>query len=253
MDKNSYFWIGGFSSFGLYALVIAVLVYTLTKSEELRKIAIKSEQSAIEVSMEELEAAALTQTSKKTVEKVVVKPKETPVTEKIVKEKAPTKPVEESISPKKMFEGLIKQEPAKKNETKKQVEPEKPQEQQAEQIPEQKKQSAKDLLAAMAIKKNSEISFTSFNTSGEVNEYLSKIAKIIKQGWTPSKNDIGAVSVLSVNIEPDGSFSFRVKKGASAEFNDRLTAYMKFLQQKGFPPPSDKKPISVEFNFKARE
>ncbi len=253
MDKNSYFWIGGFSSFGLYVFVVAVLIYTLTQSEELRKIAIKSEQSAIEVSMEELEAMVPAQASKNTIEKAIIKPKEAPVEEKSIKEKTPPKPAEESISPKKMFEGLIKQETPKKNEPKKPSEPEKPREQQPEQLPEQKKNSAKDLLAAMAIKKNSEISFTSFNTSGEVNEYLSKIAKMIKQGWTPSKNDVGAVSVLSVSIETDGSFSFRVKKGANAEFNDRLTAYMKFLQQKGFPPPTDKKPISVEFNFKARE
>ncbi len=240
MDKNSFFWLGGIGSFSLYAAVVAILLFALTNSQNLKKIAIKSEQSSIEVSMEELEAAA------EPTPKDEKKPE--PQQERLKQEetrkpepKKPEKIIEDAISPKKIIKEVVKKEAPKPTPT------------QTKSTPTEQPKSAKDLLAALSIKKNSDISFTSFNSSGEVNEYLSNIAKIIKQGWNPAKTDAGIIAVMLVNIEADGSFSFRLKRGGGADFNDRLTAYLRFLQKKGFPPPTDKKSVSVEFNFKARE
>ncbi len=239
MDKNSFFWLGGIGSFVFYAAVIAILIFTLTTSENLKKIAIKSEQSSIEVSMEELEVAVPAakieqkeepQEAKKDIEPKKQEPKKI---EKII---------EDAISPKKIIKEAVKKESPKPTTT---TQPQK--------TPTEQPKSAKDLLAALSIKKNSDISFTSFNSSGEVNEYLSNIAKMIKQGWNPAKTDAGIIAVVVVNIEADGSFSFRLKRGGNADFNDRLASYLQFLQKKGFPPPTDKKAVSVEFNFKARE
>jgi len=234
MDKNSFFWLGGFGSFAAYGIVVLIIVFTLNDTQKIRKIAVKSEQSAIEVSMEEL--------TQNTAEPTIQA--ETPIEPKIEKKqeevkKPKEKVVEEAISPKKVIKEAVKKE--EKKEVKK---PTPSQEQ---------PKSAKDLLASLSIKKNSDVSFSSFNSSGEVNEYLSNIAKIIKQGWNPSKTDAGLSAVVLVNIEPDGNFIFRIKRGGGGDFNDRLTAYLKTLQVKKFPPTTDKKPISVEFNFKARE
>ncbi len=240
MDKNSLFWLGGLGSLSLYAAIVAILLFALTSSENLKKIAIKSEQSSIEVSMEELEATPSQPTVKtetKEVSKEVKKQEEV----KKPEPKKIEKIMEEAILPKKIIKETPKKEQPKAT-------PDAAQKQVANQP-----KSAKDLLAALSIKKNSDISFTSFNSSGEVNEYLSNIAKIIKQGWNPAKTDAGLIAVVVVNIEPDGSFSFRLKRGGNADFNDRLTAYLQFLQQKGFPPPTDRKSVSVEFNFKVRE
>jgi outer membrane biosynthesis protein TonB len=240
MDKNSFFWLGGIGSFSLYAAVVAILLFALTNSQNLKKIAIKSEQSSIEISMEELEATP-SEPVLKTEEKVVPKETKKPEEPKKVEPKKPEKVIEDAVSPKKIVKEIPKKEQPKavQNTPQKTVT--------------QQPKSAKDLLAALSIKKNSDISFTSFNSSGEVNEYLSNIAKIIKQGWNPAKSDAGLIATVVVNIEPDGSFSFRLKRGGGADFNDRLTAYLQFLQKKGFPPPTDKKSVSVEFNFKARE
>lgn len=241
MDKNSFFWLGGIGSFGFYTAVIALLIFTLSTKDNLKKIAIKSEQSSIEVSFEDLSSEALESASKpvfiqkeKSVEELPKRPEPKKI-EKIV---------EEALSPKKNIKDVTKKESPKQQ----MVEPI-----QQKTASTQEPKSAKDLLAALSIKKNSDVSFVSFNTSGETNEYLSNIAKIIKQGWSPAKSDVGLIAVVAVNIEADGSFSFRIKRGGGGDFGDRLSAYMAYLQKQGFPPPTDRKPISVEFNFKARE
>lgn len=229
MDKSNFFWIGGISSFGFYAVIIAILAFTL--SPNIKKIAIKGEQSTIEVSMEEIAAQP--------------QPKYEPILEpepKKVETKKIEKIIEESIAPKKIIKDVIKKE-----------EPKKPQSNpQKQQQPIEQPKSAKDLLSSLSIKKNSEVSFSSSNTSGEANEYLSKITKIIKQGWRTSQSEAGIIVTVAMSIEANGDFTFRIKSGGNPSFNERLAAYLKSLQAKGFPPTADKKPISVEFNFKAK-
>ncbi len=241
MDKSRFFLAGGISSFAIYGAVIALLVFTLTDFQTTKKIAIKSEQTSIEISMEEsAQPKSEPQPAPPTpIQPIIEKKHEEP------KKQKETRVEEDAISPKKIIKDIFKKEPKKESA---QTEPKK----QPTAWQEQPK-SAKDLLSALSIKKNADVSFSSFNQSGEVNEYLSNIAKIIKQGWNPIKTDAGMVAVVIVNIEPDGSFAFRLKRGGSADFNDRLTSYLKSLQAKRFPPPTDKKAVSVEFNFKARE
>jgi len=242
MDKSRFFVVGGISSFAVYGAVIALLIFTLTDFQTKKKIAVKSEQTSIEISMEESsqpksepQPVAPPTPAQPTIEQKYEEPKKQKET--IVEE--------EAISPKKIIKDIFKKEPKKESaqtETKKQPN-----------VQQEQPKSAKDLLSALSIKKNADVSFSSFNQSGEVNEYLSNIAKIIKQGWNPIKTDAGTIAVVIVNIEADGSFTFRLKRGGSADFNDRLTSYLKSLQAKRFPPPTDKKAVSVEFNFKARE
>lgn len=230
MDKSSFFWLGGISSFGLYGALVAILVFALT-TPSIKKISIKSEQSAIEVSMEEL----ATQPTPQIEQQAESKPQK-------IEPKKPEKIIEEAIAPKKIIKDAIKKE-----------EPKKAQPVQQKQIqPTEQPKSAKDLLAGLSIKKNNEVSFSSSNTSGETSEYLSKITKIIKQGWGTSQAEAGIIVTVAMSIETNGAFTFRIKSGGNPAFNERLTGYLKSLQAKGFPQPTDKKPISVEFNFKAK-
>jgi outer membrane biosynthesis protein TonB len=232
MDKNSFFWLGGFTSFAAYGIVAAIIIFAINDTINVKKIAIKSEQSAIEVSIEEP-----TQSISEPVpqEEVVPEVEKKPIDAKKPKEKV----IEEPKETKKTIKELFKK--TEQKEVKKTP------------LPQEQPKSAKDLLASLSIKKNSDVSFVSFNSSGEVNEYLSSIAKIIKQNWAPYKADAGLIATVVVNIEADGSFSFRIKRGANADFNERLTSCLKSLQTKGFSAPVDKKAVSVEFNFKARE
>lgn len=232
MDKNSFFWLGGFTSFAAYGIVAAIIIFAINDTINVKKIAIKSEQSAIEVSIEELTQNISEPTPKEEVEPVVEKK---PAEVKKPKEKV----IEEPKEVKKTIKELFKK--TEQKEVKKTAQPQ------------EQPKSAKDLLASLSIKKNSDVSFVSFNSNGEVNEYLSSIAKIIKQNWAPFKVDAGLSATVIVNIEADGSFSFRIKRGANADFNERLTSCLKSLQTRGFSAPVDKKAVSVEFNFKARE
>lgn len=234
MDKSHFFWTGGIFAFASYGLIFALLILYLAP-DNLKKIAIKSEQSSIEISMEDTEASPQNE------------PIETKQIEKSEPIEQPKEKAEQDTQP--ADKKIQTPNTAKQTDTKKTnehtVQDQKP--------PPPKPKSAKDLLAALDIKKNSEISFTSFNSSGEVNEYLSNIAKMIKKGWSPTQSDIGAVAVVLVNIKPDGSFDFRIKRGASSDFNGRLEAYLKSVQARGFPKTIDGKAVSVEFNFKAKE
>jgi len=233
MDKNSFFWLGGFTSFAAYGIVAAIIIFAINDAINVKKIAIKSEQSAIEVSIEEPMQSISEPVAKKE-ETVAPEIEKKPTEVKKPKEKIVEEPKETKKTIKELF---------KKTEQKEVKKTPPPQEQ---------PKSAKDLLASLSIKK-SDVSFVSFNSSGEVNEYLSSIAKIIKQNWAPFKADAGLSATVIVNIEADGSFSFRIKRGANADFNERLTSCLKSLQTRGFSPPVDKKAVSVEFNFKARE
>ena len=232
MDKNGFFWLGGIGSIGFYTAVVVVLAFTLA-SDNIKKIAIKSEQSSIEVSMESLTSEQPVSTPEPIV------PIE-PEPQKI-EPKKPEKIIQHAEAPKKIIKEILKKEEPKKPQMVQQKQP-----QQTEQP-----KSAKDLLANLSIKKNSEISFTS-NTNGEANEYLSKITKMIKQGWGTSQSEAGIVVIVTMSIEPSGSFTFRIKSGGNQSFNERLNGYLRSLQSKGFPQTTDGKPISVEFNFKAK-
>ena len=246
MDKNRLFIFGAVGSFGIYAALVAFLVFYLTHKEVFKKISLPSEQSAVEVELDEL-------SKPQRAEKQIMTSKPTPPVEQKSEQKkpesTPSKEIKEEpkeiFDPKKLMSDVVKKE---------QKPPQKEQKQQPSQpqVQEPKPKSASELFSSLNIKKNSDVTFSS-TSKGATDEYLTTVAKIIKRGWSPLKTDSGLTATIMMSIGADGSFTFRLKRGANPDFNDRLAEYLKILQQKGFPPPTDAKNINVEFNFKSKE
>lgn len=248
MDKNRLFIFGAIGSISIYTALIAFLVFYLTHKEVFKKIALPSEQSAVEVELEEI-------SKPQRAEKQVLQTQPAPVVtqhkpEPTKPEPKPTKDAKEEpkevFDPKKLMSDVVKKEQPKPQKQSTQAQSIQPQ------TTEAKPKSASELASSLNIKKNSDVTFSS-TSKGATDEYLTMVAKIIKRGWSPLKTDSGLNASIMMSIGTDGAFTFRLKRGANPDFNDRLAEYLKTLQQRGFPPPSDGKSVNVEFNFKAKE
>jgi outer membrane biosynthesis protein TonB len=238
MDRNSYFWIGAGSSGAIYALLVVIVLFTATHTP--KKIQLSGQSIAVDMIMAE---------SQKNIAQMP-RPQTTP---EPVQKTAPVK--EESVS--------LKREPLLKHEEKKPTLNDaknilknfeaKPTLAQPKQEVQKESQSAKSLLSSLTLKKNvPTITFSSVGSNA--NEYLGRIAGLIKANWQPYKNDAGLTAIISMNIKADGSFDYTIKRASlNADFNERLNAYMKEIKTKGLPPPDDKKSVSVDFNFIAKE
>jgi TonB C terminal len=237
MDRDSYFWIGAGGSGALYAFLIILVFYTATLSP--KKIQLAGQSIAVDMIMAESQG-------------VVQKPRVQSAPEPIQK---PIPIKEESVS--------LKHEPAAKHEEKK------PALDDAKNILKKfetkpilttpkteapkESQSAKSLLSSLTLKKNvPSVTFSSVGSNS--NEYLGRIAGIIKSGWQPYKNDAGLTATISMSIKSDGSFDYTIKRASpNTDFNERLGAYLREIKAKGLPPPEDKKNVLVDFNFIAKE
>ncbi len=230
MDKNKFFVIGGVSSFALYGLVLAVLLLSLSNFQKIKKVAIKSEQSAIEVSIEE-------KTTEETSEQIPTPPTP-PITTPVQPQKEIKQPIQkqqpEALAPTKILKNITKQET-------------KPQTVQQAQPPKERLRSANDFVSDLAIKKNN--LNISFSANGESDEYLQKVAEIIKQKWVLLASDAGNSATIQFTISKNGVFTYRLSKGNNQDFNNRLVEYAKSLQKNALPPPPSGKDVIVEFNF----
>jgi len=233
MDKNSYFWIGAGGSGAIYALLIVVVFFTATHTP--KKIQLAGQSIAIDMIMNESKSVI-----QKTVQQEQSIQKPTPIKEDIVSLKQePIQKLQEKKPTLDDAKNILKKFEAKPTESKpKQEAP---------------TQSAKSILSSLTLKKNvPNVTFSSVGSNS--NEYLGRIAGLIKAGWQPYKNDAGLTAIISMSIKADGSFEFTIKRASpNADFNERLGAYLRELKSKGLPPPDDKKSVSVDFNFIAKE
>jgi hypothetical protein len=227
MDKNKFFVIGGVSSFALYGFVLAVLLLSLSNFQKIRKVAIKSEQSAIEVSIEEKTTETAEQIPTLPVPPTPAQPQKE-IKQPIQKQQP------EALTPTKLTKNIVKQES-------------KPQIVQQAQPPKEKLRSANDFLSDLAIKKNN--LNISFSGTGEKDEYLQKVAEIIKQRWVVLASDTGNSATIQFTINKNGTFTYRLSRGNNQDFNNRLVEYAKSLQKNALPPPPSGKEVVVEFNF----
>lgn len=233
MDKNNYFAIGGIGAFGLYAFFVFLVAISLMDFNKKRTESIRSEQSAIEVSIED-----------KAQETQKTPTQQTPQTQNVIENKQQEEPKPkqdvEALEPTKILKTVVKQELKQSTQTPKQL-----QKQTQTQPQKQTPTSAASLLSGMSIRENQT------SRSGVENEYLLKIKKIILQNWNWQQSDHGKGATIELNIKIDGSFTFRLLDTNNKEFSNRAIECLKALQKTGFPPPPDSKAIMGEpLNFK---
>ena len=75
--------------------------------------------------------------------------------------------------------------------------------------------------------------------TGEYNEYLGLISRILKQEWSVYKANTFAKAIVTVIINMDGSFEYNIEKLSSDnEFNDKVKDFLQKMTFKKFPPPT---------------
>lgn len=88
---------------------------------------------------------------------------------------------------------------------------------------------------------------------GVENEYLAKIEEKL-QGWPAQSEYAGEKARVIMEVEPSGSFTFRVISASSIpEFNEGLNAYLKQLQRFGFGPHKGDRAYKLDVEFIATE
>ncbi len=241
MDKKTLFWLSGAGSAILYTGLLAVLIFNFFVNT--KKVPLAGENITVDLVTSEAPQPSIA----KIIEPIIAQKEPVPNETKKVDTPTVQKPVEKEPSmdtAKNILKKFSHPEPTKT--------PQKPIQNDQ---PTQKTPSldAKQLLSSLTLRKNT--SAVTFAPSGaKSNEYLGKVASIIKSGWTPYKSDIGLSTIIIMHISGDGKFDFTIKKQSpNNDFNNRLMIYLNDLKSKGLPPTDDKKSISVEFNFIAKE
>ena len=88
---------------------------------------------------------------------------------------------------------------------------------------------------------------------GVENAYLAKIEEKLK-GWPAQSEYVGEKARVMIEIEPSGSFTFRVISASNIpEFNEGLNAYLKQLQRFGFGPHKGDRAYKLDVEFIATE
>jgi periplasmic protein TonB len=226
MGKNGYFALGGIGAFGLYAFFVFLIAISLMDFHKKRTQSLKSEQSAIEVNIEDMTPKAEEQAQ-------MLEPTEPQITQPIKETKLEPKKQVEAIDPLKVMKTAIKQET--KSQPKQTQQPTKSATQTQKQPT-----SAMDLLKGTTIKENSTA------RSGIENEYLKKIQQIIEKKWNFTQSDHGKRALIELSINKDGSFTFKLLETNNKEFSNRGIECLKSLQKQGFPPPPNSKAILGE-------
>jgi|GEM_PF-4735111 len=250
MDKKSLFWLSGVGSGFLYLALVVLIFFNFAMRP--KKLELSGQNIAVDLLLSERSNPMPTsQPEQKTEKQEEVK--------KPIERQEPVKQQQEEVKKHVEKKEQIEKEPEindAKNILKsfsKKEEPKPKQITQQQSSSQKSPTNAKQLLSSLTLRKNAP-SVTFSSGSGKSNEYLSKVAGIIKSGWSPYKNDIGLSAVIYINIKVDGTFDFYIKKQSiSGDFNDRLVSYLNDLKTKGFPPPEDKKSYSVEFTFIPKE
>ncbi|MDD3466532.1 MAG: TonB C-terminal domain-containing protein [Campylobacterales bacterium] len=242
MGKNGYFALGGIGALALYAFFIVLVAISLMDFHKKRSESIKSEQSAIEVNIED-KAPEIAQPTPSPQPTPTEQPTTQQQTAQVVKTTKPEpKKQADSLEPTKIMKTVIqqetKQQPTQTKQTKTAVQP-----QQQKQSQPQVQTSAANVLSSLSIQQNRV-------RNGEQNEYLMKIKKIILQKWNWQQSDHGKMATIELNINKDGSFTFKLLDNNNRDFSNRAVECLKSLQQTGFPPPPNSKAIMGEpLNF----
>ncbi len=267
MIKKSSTYISGFLAFGIYFMVIGLLVfYFNTRDEKKSKRYVKKDEHRIQVALAAPQKATKTKAVKKKVQpkkktKPKVKPKPKPkkkqIKKKVIKEKVVKKVVkkkDENLTkpkkvnkPKDLFANIS---PSKKPKPKPKLKlevtdkPVKPKKNNLIKVSD--KPSASNLVSnSLKMQKQMD--------SGVEDAYLAKVQSML-EGWPAQSEYAGEKVKVILYIDPTGFFEFKVKSASNnPDFNAGLTEYLEQLQEFGFGRHKGNRTYNFEAEFIAKE
>ena len=263
MNNKSSTFISGVLAFGVYFALLITLLFYFNMREENKPIHyVKKNEDRIRVSM-----ASPKSESKKQTKKVVKKqPKKKVVKKKVVKEKPKKKVVKKEVVKKKVVpKKVVKKKVIKEKVVKKVKPPKKKKETKPKDLfanvtankkPEKKRvykpKNTKPKVSASELFNNS-IKVQKPSDRGIENAYLAKVEEKLN-GWPAQSEYAGEKAKVSLKIQTNGKFTFKVITGSSnPDFNEGLIAYLKQLQRFGFGPHKGGRSYAIDVEFVATE
>ncbi len=275
MIKKSSTYISGFLAFGIYFMVIGLLVfYFNTRDEKKSKRYVKKDEHRIQVALAAPKKALNEKATKPKVVKKKVEPKK--------KIKPKTKPKVKPKPKKQIKKKVIKEKVVKKVKKKKDVNLTKP----------KKVNKPKDLFANISPSKkpkpkpkpkmkievtdkpvkpkksnlikvsdkpsasnlvSNSLKMQKQMNSGVEDAYLAKVQSML-EGWPAQSEYAGEKVKVILYIDPTGFFEFKVKSASNnPDFNDGLTEYLEQLQEFGFGRHKGNRTYNFEAEFIAKE
>jgi protein TonB len=269
----------GSLAFGIYFLLIGLLVYyfnTKSRQESVHYVKKNEERIQVAFSTPEKKKSDMPQPKKQPTPKPEPKPKPKPKPEpKPVPKPKPKETVKKPVEQKKVIrEKVVKKvtkEPVKKDqditrpkkvnkpqslfadisssrpkETKKAVDKPVERKPNLDVIKAKEKSSAAELVS-------SSLKVQQSSDRGVENAYLAQIEEKLK-GWPAQNEYAGEKARVMLEVEPSGSFTFRVISASSIpEFNEGLNSYLKELQRFGFGPHKGNRAYKLDVEFIATE
>ena len=262
MIKKSSTYISGLLAFGIYFIVIGLLVfYFNTRDEKKSKRYVKKDEHRIQVALSAPQKMTKPKVVKKKVQpKKKTKPKTKPkpkkqIKKKVIKEKVVKKVVKQKdenltkpkkvTKPKDLFANISaskKPKPKLKIEvTDKPIKAKK-----SNLIKVSDKPSASNLVSdSLKMQKQMD--------SGVEDAYLAKVQNML-EGWPAQSEYAGEKVKVILYIDPTGFFEFKVKSASNnPDFNVGLTDYLEQLQEFGFGRHKGGRTYQFEAEFIAKE
>ena len=274
MRINGYSLQSGLMALALYmGLVFTLVYYFNTRQTEKPKHFVMKNDESIRVSLSSASSSASSSrnVAKKSVSKPIAKPRivKKPTPKKpIPKKPTPPKPIPkkviEKVVPKKVIEKIIPKKVVEKVVPKKVI-PQKP-------TPQKHVMTTKELMASLetgqkpsskttpSLTKSKAGQTTSNHSTkappldkGIANAYFAKVEDKLK-GWPAQSEYAGEKAEVYLEIEPTGSFTFRViSASGNREFNEGLKAYLTQLQMFGFGRHQGGRAYELHVEFIANE
>ena len=267
MIKKSSTFISGFLAFGIYFLLIGLLVFYFNTRDEKKSVRyVKKDEHRIQVA---LSAPKQLQKKKAVRPKQKVKPRPKPKPK--IKPKVKPKPKPKKVVKKK----VIKEKVVKKVVKKKDVNLTKSKKKASDLFANVKTPKKKNLITVSdkpikTTPKNDLITVTDkpisaseristslknqkSSDSGVENAYLAKVQSML-EGWPAQSEYAGEKIKVILYINPTGFFEFKLKTTSNNQnFNEGLTGYLEQLQDIGFGRHKGERTYQFEAEFIAKE
>ena len=265
MIKKSSTFISGVLAFGIYFILIGLLIFYFNTRDEKKSVRyVKKDEHRIQEAISTPKKVSKTKPAKPKAKpkskKPKVKPKPKPkkvlkkkvIKEKVVKKKVVKKKDENLTKPKKVTKpkDLFANVSSAKKITKPKLDmkitdkPVKPKKSSLIKVSD--KPSASSLVSdSLKVQKSSD--------SGVENGYLAKVQSLL-EGWPAQSEYAGEKVKVLLEINPSGFFEFKIKSASNNyDFNDGLIEYLEQLQEMGFGRHKGNRTYQFEAEFIAKE
>ena len=253
MIKKSSTFISGFLAFGIYFILIGLLIFYFNTRDEKKSVRyVKKDERRIQVA---LSAPKKSENKKAINPKPKVKPKPKPKPKPKVKPKPKPKPTkvvkkkdENLTKPKKKALDLFAnvKTPKKKNLIQVSDKP-------IKSVPKNNLIKVTDKPMSASERISSSLKVQKSSDSGVENAYLAKVQSML-EGWPAQSEYAGEKVKVLLLIDPTGGFEFKLKTASSNEnFNIGLMEYLEQLQTIGFGRHRGERTYQFEAEFIAKE